>query len=57
MLLTIKYMYICISSKQEKERPEYAVELKKANTEYEKTRSQLQLFYGEYFVCVEDHFG
>ncbi|BFZ17748.1 hypothetical protein BsWGS_20787 [Bradybaena similaris] len=31
----------------EKERPEYAVELKKANTEYEKTRSQLQLFYDQ----------
>ncbi|CAG5121760.1 unnamed protein product [Candidula unifasciata] len=31
----------------EKERPEYAVELKKANIEYEKTRSQLQLFYDQ----------
>ncbi|XP_059173785.1 WW domain-binding protein 11-like [Physella acuta] len=31
----------------EKERPEYAIELKKANAEYEKTRSQLQLFYDQ----------
>ncbi|KAH9498389.1 WW domain-binding protein 11, partial [Bulinus truncatus] len=31
----------------EKERPEYAIELKKANTEYEKTRSQLQLYFDQ----------
>ncbi|KAI8797141.1 WW domain-binding protein 11-like isoform X2 [Biomphalaria glabrata] len=31
----------------EKERPEYAVELKKANIEYEKTRAQLQLYYDQ----------
>ncbi|CAL1543591.1 unnamed protein product [Lymnaea stagnalis] len=31
----------------EKERPEYAIELKKANIEYEKTRSQLQLYYDQ----------
>uniref|UniRef100_A0A0B7BE69 Wbp11/ELF5/Saf1 N-terminal domain-containing protein n=1 Tax=Arion vulgaris TaxID=1028688 RepID=A0A0B7BE69_9EUPU len=31
----------------EKERPEYALELKKANIEYEKIRSQLQLFYDQ----------
>ena len=33
---------------QEKERPEYAVELRKANAEYEKTRTQLQLHFGLY---------
>ncbi|KAK3778361.1 hypothetical protein RRG08_016824 [Elysia crispata] len=31
----------------EKERPEYAVELRKANAEYEKTRTQLQLHFDQ----------
>lgn len=43
----LKETYDRVFKLYEKERPEYAVELKKANTEYEKTRLQLQLYFDQ----------
>jgi len=43
----LKETYDRVFKLYEKERPEYAVELKKANTEYEKTRIQLQLYFDQ----------
>lgn len=45
---------------QEKEKPEYAIELKKAEAEYEKTRQKLIQYFGKNFfnsfVTISSHF-
>lgn len=43
----LKETYDRVFKLYEKERPEYAVELRKANSEYEKTRTQLQSYFDQ----------
>ena len=46
--LLVHFMVIVHLLLQEKEKPEYAIELKKAESEYERTRQKLVQFFGEY---------
>ena len=43
-------LHIFFFTFQERERPEYAVELRKANQEYEKTRNKLMTYFGKYYI-------